>query len=261
LIDHLDTLRVSVLSSGGPSPTGDFPQIDWRKPGGDWHTLALRSHSATDAIYAYVEDVPADETIQHGLSFAPLDTVAWQNGAGSSRLTRNEHLVSTAVSAPVFVYSTSAVGFAQPTVPLIQHDAVIVFNSGLDLRRAIASLFTSLLGASPTSYWLKVSVEFGYELVPTQPPAPPIASFLPIGFLPTSQYDAGLPDRVCQVIDAWRAGKPFSATEGLFALDVTVFTTLTPAGASKVPILRLQHLVYNNAGGTSSFVERLWARR
>jgi len=261
LIDYLDTLRVSLLSGGGASPTGNFPQIGWRRLGGSWHTLELRSHSVAEAVYAYLEDVPADQTIQHQLSFAPLDAVAWQNGTGSVRLMRNEHLVSTASTALAFVYNTNTVGFAQPTVPLIQHDAVIVFNNGLALRQAIASLFTTLLGASPTDYWLKVSVEFGYEVVSTAPPAPPIASFLPIGFLPASQYDVGLPDRVFQLIDTWRTGKPFGPSQGLFSLDVTVFTTLTAPGASKVPILRLQHLVYDNAGGATSFAERLWTRR
>jgi hypothetical protein len=46
-------------------------------------------------------------------------------------------------------------------------------------------------------------------------------------------------------------------TQGLFSFDVTVFRTLTAANASKTPILRLQHLVYDNGGGTTPLAEAL----
>jgi LysM repeat protein len=263
LVDFLDTLRVQVLSGQGPSPTGQFPRIEWRRADGDWRPLELRLHTATDAVYGYVEEVPAEETIQHRLTFDAVDVVAWQNGSGSARLTRNERLVSRAATAPVFVYGTSQIGFAQPAVPLIQHDDVLLFNDGLTLLPALQQLFTTLLGPAATAadYWVKLSVEFGYEVVATDPPVRPLVSFLPIGLLPTSQYDTGLPQRVYDLITAWRVGKPFTATQGLFALDVTVFTTLTPPAASRVPILRLQHLVYANSPAAGAAAERLWRRR
>lgn len=263
LRDHLDTLVVKVLSGSGPSPTGDFPLIDWRAPDGDWHPLDLRAHTASGAVYVYVTDVPAHETIQHRLTFDRLDIVSWQNATGSTRLTRNEHLVGRAATADAFVYRTGAVGFAQPTMPLIQHDDVIVFNNGLGLQAALTALFTTLLGsASPTDYWITLSVQFGYEVVPTPPPARPLISFLPIGLLPLSQYDTTLPQRVYDIITAWQGGKPFPPGTGLFALDVTVFTSLTPAVSAKVPMLRLQHLVYDNSGASpaESAATRLWAR-
>jgi LysM repeat protein len=262
-IDYLDTLRVTVLSGAGPSPTGTFPTIEWRRPNGDWLALDLQSHTTRDAVYLYRANVDAADTVQHRLTFDQLDVTAWQNASGSTRLTRNEHLVSSAATTTGFVYGTSAIGFAQPAVPLIQHDDVIVFNNGMALQQAIAALFTTLLGTtSPNLYWIKLSVEFGYEIIGTAPPAQPLVSFLPIGFLPASPYDATVPTRVYQLIADWRSGKPFGPTQGLFAIDVTVFTTLTPASSTNVPILRLPHLVYDNSDAppAASLASRLWSR-
>jgi hypothetical protein len=264
LADDLDTLVVKVLGATGPSPTGEFPAIDWRHADGDWHPLTLRSHTAGEAVYVYGTDVPAEDTIQHRITFDRLDVVAWQNATGTTRLTRNEHLVGRAATAPAFVYSTSAVGFARPVTPLIQHDEVIVFNEGLSLQAALAALFTTLLGtSSPTDYWITLSVQFGYEVVPTTAPRRPLISLLPIGLLPLSQYDTALPRRVFDLITAWQTGKPFAPGFGLYVLDVTIFTSLTPEGAANVPLLRLQHLVYDNAAvaPAESAATRLWSRR
>jgi hypothetical protein len=253
LNDYLDTLRVKVLSGAGPSPTGVFPIVEWRRPNGTWAALNLQSHTTTDAVYVYLENVPADVTIQHRLTFDALDVTTWQNASGSTRLTRNERLVNRAGTNLAFVYGTSAIGFAQPAVPLIQHDDVIVFNGGVGLQQALANLFTALLGsASPTSYWIKLAVEFGYEVVSAVPPMPSLVSFLPIGFLPASQYEATVPSRLYQLITNWRSDKPFGPTQGLYSIDVTVFTTLTGDGSTNVPILRLRHLVYDNSPASAA---------
>jgi LysM repeat protein len=260
LVDFRQSLLLSVLDGTAVSPTGQFPSISWRPAaGGDWLLLTLAAQTASDAVYLYVEDVPAAEPIEHRLETAGLDVVAWQNAVGSARLTRNEHLVASAATAPPFVCDTGRIAFAAPVVPFVQHDNLIVFNGGDPLDEALTRLFMDLLGtASPASDYLKVAVEFGYELVVTVAPVRPVASFLPVGFLPTSLYEATLPASIDALITSWQTGKPFRSTQGLYSLDVTIFTTLTPSSASKVPILRLNHLVYDNSGGgDDSFSNRL----
>lgn len=253
--------QLLTIDGPSPSPTGDFPSISWRRPGGRWTQMTMQSHTTTTAIYLFDEDVTTTETIEQRLEYGGLDVVEWQNASGAARLTRNEHLVAGAATAPQFVYNTGLIGFAAPFVPFVQHENLIVFNDSLPLGPALQQLFTDLLGStSPTSYWLKVSVEFGYEIVIVPLAARPIASFLPVGFLPASQYTTALPSSIDQLITTWLNGKPFTATQGLFSLDVSIFTTCTPPDAAQIPILRLNHLVYDNSGGgSSSFADRLSA--
>jgi LysM repeat protein len=264
MLDHRQSILLTVLGQTTPTPVASaYPAIEWRPvSGGDWEPLELQSTTNTPpyrGLYVYQEDVPATEPIEHRMSIDGLDVVAWQNAIAAARITRNEHLVSTATTSGPFVYNTGFIGFPAPLVPFVQHENLIPFNDGLDREAALEALFTALLGtSSPASYFLKTGIEFGYEIVITAAPAQPIASFLPVAFLPTSQYAATLPAAINAQIAQWSTGKPFSATQGLYSLDITVFTTLTTASASKVPILRLNHLVYDNSGGGSdSFSDRL----
>jgi LysM repeat protein len=254
--DLLDTLILRVAGATNAPP---FPQVAWRATAADpWMPLQQSEVSEVEAGYRYLEEVPAFRTIQHRLTFEQLDVVATQNAAGAARLTRNENLIAGRATNSAFIYRTNEVAFPNPLVPLLSPEDLIVFNDGRPLRDALTALFTTLLGPNATDYFVKTSIQFGYELVATVVPVRPIVSFLPIAFLPATQYTAALPGQIDDVVTAWRTGKPFGPTEGLYVLDITVFTTLTPPAASKIPILRLPHLAYDNGAGGNAL--RVFAR-
>lgn len=240
------TLR---LVDGTPSPTGStFPDVAWRVDStSEWVGMERISTSRTESVYRYV-DAPVGTSLQHRLSFPGLDVVQVQNGISRSHVTRNAQLVAAAPTASGFVFQTGEVTFTTLLIPLVEHDVPVSINQGTSsLADSLQALFTALLGPpeTATSYTVAVAAQYGYELLagPTGM-VDSIISRLPILLYPAAAYTASFPQALAAQLQQWQSDQGFSASTGLFVLDVTVFTSLA---SRQIPILALGELVFDNA--------------
>ncbi|HVH13642.1 MAG TPA: hypothetical protein VM759_11345, partial [Longimicrobium sp.] len=240
------TLR---LVDGTPSPTGStFPDVAWRVDStSEWVEMERISSGATECVYRYV-DAPVGTSLQHRLSFPGLDVVQVQNGISRSHVTRNAQLVAAAPTASEFVFQTGEVTFTTLLIPLVEHDVPVSINQGTSsLADSLQALFTALLGPpeTATSYTIAVAAQYGYQLLagPTGL-VDSIISRLPILLYPAAGYTASFPATLAAQLQQWQFDQGFSASTGLFVLDVTVFTSLA---SRQIPILALGELVFDNS--------------
>ncbi|HEY0752995.1 MAG TPA: LysM peptidoglycan-binding domain-containing protein [Ktedonobacteraceae bacterium] len=253
----LNTLTLILQGTPPASPNGQFPAISWRQPGEQWHWLTKSSETAQQCIYHYIEPVRAFVPLEHRLVFPGIDIIDIENANGTIQLKRNQQLVSTQQTAAPFIYQTDLLRFPNLLRPFVRHENLIPFRKGNEsLRDALEGLFRTILNNATGGYALKLSAQFGYDLVTSsEAGVDPVVSLLPILFQPTMPYDPGYPERLALALANWQTGKPFQPAQGLYVLDLMIYSART--SLENVPLLELNNLYYDRAPQGQRIVRRL----
>ncbi len=241
----INAVVLTLIDGGSPSPTGVFPDLYWKRPAEtEWRELQKGTPSGDQVIYTFEHPPATEEALQFQLVFPDMDVLSIENAISGAHLTRNEVLVTTAPTRPHFVYRTGQVAFSTLYQPFLQHAEPISFNNGSDLQNALTTLFNTLLGDAPTIYTIDVDAQFGYSLTgaPINDPAS-IVSYLPIAFLPATQYESTIPSRLAEAIWSWQITRPLPPGPYLYILAVTVYSSLD----STIPLLQLTELYYEGS--------------
>lgn len=229
-----------------PSPTGEFPNVFCSNVMGGKEKPKHKTESESEAVYSYkAGKIKAFVPIRYQLLFPRLDIIAVQNAKTGVRVIRNQHLVSTGTTANYFKYSTPIVLSNNLMTPFIFHGSIIPFDdSGKTLKKALTDLFDEILGKNATDFYIKVAVQFGYELVASDSKeVDPIISLLPILFHPAKKFYKKLPSEMADYIYNWEKPKKFIKGKGHYVVDIIIYSSLKHT--SKVPLLELKVIIDN----------------
>ncbi len=143
------------------------------------------------------------------VELADLDVFALQDASASLRVVRNEDLVPGQQTRAEFVFTTPAVAFAQPVVPLLDFAS---FPLAPDATRAplgadLDTFFSQLLaGAGGLEVQVKLQAAYAYRLVAELGELP--ETVLPIALLPPTPSRSVPPpflDTVADAVRTWLA--------------------------------------------------------
>jgi LysM repeat protein len=236
LVRVFDTFILTIDSGQSAGPGNAFPNVFWVDESGNEFELSKESQTATSCTYRYLETVDVRRRIAHRLKYPNLDIIAFQSGRSGMHITRNKALIlppSTTQSGPAtanaFIYQTPEVAFADRLLPLIQQIAPVDINLTGNMTTDLRTMFTDLLGAPPNNYTIRLSVEYGYQLV-TALDGAALTSRLPVVFRPIFQYaDSGTEatvETLVAAVDAWSTGKNLPSTGARYLFNVSFFSSL-----------------------------------
>lgn len=202
----LDMLTLTRLTEQ-PGPRNAWPEVYVQLPTGFYIQLNMQAGATNTAIYKVPDDLnisPVNWPVFR-LVWTELNVASVQNVRSRINVQRNQDLLDTVATNPVFLFSTDTVIAPSIVTPLNTYgERIDITGLGNNLTDALNACFNGLFGEQTNGQKVTIELGYGFELVaPSQAADQGLVSYLPIGLYPNQTLSATTAAELDTIIQHW----------------------------------------------------------
>ncbi|WP_168355872.1 hypothetical protein [Sphingomonas gei] len=237
-----------ACGSGGPGPSGQWPELIFRTVDGLPVPTTRSEISSTQSRYTLEHPAPAGSYADIALEWHGIAMASYQNATASLMVTRNGHLSEDFATNPDFVFSTDLVDASSTVTPINNESTRFdITGLGTDLGSALTAAFQALFG--DTAYLgqpVTLALSYGFELLANpDPDAEPLVSYLPIALYPDQELAATTGATIQSAVEAWILNQGPNPDGGEIVVSLSLYSQIQ--NREKLTLLTVERLVYKLA--------------